>query len=204
MGRNILWIQGFGAECSCAMNPVHCRCFFRLIHLLFYGPILVPWCWKGCWDLHLLDLKQHQFTFQNCCFLHCKIKRKELIRWSLMTFHYSLSKVMLYKENRCPDFVHSISLTEVTSQVLGSGLLLYGTPMLTEPAKFTCTDIVIFFQKLWAGLKKKGLNRKKVWGIRIMNNSPQYLASRKGQLRAKEKIGVALVSIIDKCTLEQT
>lgn len=30
--RNMLWIQGFGAEGSCAVNPVHWICFFRLIH----------------------------------------------------------------------------------------------------------------------------------------------------------------------------
>lgn len=38
----------------------------------------------------------------------------------------------------------------------------------------------------------------------IMNNSPQYLASRKGQLSIQEKIGAALLSIIDKCTLKHT
>ena len=30
--RNMLCIQGFGAEGSCAVNPVHWICFFRLIH----------------------------------------------------------------------------------------------------------------------------------------------------------------------------
>ena len=35
--RNMLWIQGSGEEGSCAVNPVHWICLFRLIHPQFYG-----------------------------------------------------------------------------------------------------------------------------------------------------------------------
>lgn len=83
-----------------------------------------------------------------------------------------------------------------------SVFLLDGTPMSIQWAKFKYTNVVIFFFRNCEKVFKKG--DIEIWGIVKMNNSSHYLASRKGQLRTQKEIGVAVFSIIDKCTLEKT